>query len=238
MIDVEIEAHADRVGGDQIIDVAGLIERDLGVARARRQRAQYDRGAAALTPNEFGDGVDFVGRERDDRGATRQPRQLLLASVSEPREPRPADDIRPGQQPFDHLPHGPGAEHQSFLATAPMQHAVGEHVSAFEVGAELHFIDRQEGHVEIARHRLDRGYPEPRIGRLDLLFAGDERDRFRADRVGHFVVDLAREKTQRQPDNAGGMGQHPLDGEMGFAGVGRPEDRRDPDAASAGIAVD
>src|SRR5947207_3174186 len=40
VIDIEIEPHADRISGDQIFDVARLIERDLGVARARRERAQ------------------------------------------------------------------------------------------------------------------------------------------------------------------------------------------------------
>ena len=66
VIDIEIEPHADRVGRDQIIDIARLIERDLRVARARRQRAEHDGGAAALAADQFGDGVDFVGRERDD----------------------------------------------------------------------------------------------------------------------------------------------------------------------------
>ena len=35
VIDVEIEPHADGVGGDEVIDIAGLVKRDLGVARAR-----------------------------------------------------------------------------------------------------------------------------------------------------------------------------------------------------------
>jgi hypothetical protein len=37
VIDVEVEAHADRIGRDQEIDVARLIEGDLRVAGARRQ---------------------------------------------------------------------------------------------------------------------------------------------------------------------------------------------------------
>ena len=90
VVDVEVEAHADRVGGDEIIDVAGLVERDLGVARARRQRAEHHRGAAALAADQLGDRVDLVGRECDDRGAARQPRQLLLAGEGQRREPRPA----------------------------------------------------------------------------------------------------------------------------------------------------
>ena len=79
VIDIEIEAHADGVGRHQVVDVAGLIERDLRIARARRQRAEHHRGAAALAADQFGDGVDFVGREGDDGRAARQPRELLVA---------------------------------------------------------------------------------------------------------------------------------------------------------------
>jgi hypothetical protein len=34
------------------------------------------------------------------------------------------------------------------------------------------------------------------------------------------------------------MGQHPLDGEMGFAGIGRAQDRGNTGAASARLAID
>ena len=68
VIDVEVEAHADRVGGDDVVDIAGLVQLDLRVAGARRQRAEHDRRAAALAPDPLGDGVDLLGRERDDRG--------------------------------------------------------------------------------------------------------------------------------------------------------------------------
>ena len=63
MIDVEIEAHADGVGRHEEVDVAGLVERDLGVARARAERAEHDGGAAALAADQLGDGVDVVGGE-------------------------------------------------------------------------------------------------------------------------------------------------------------------------------
>ena len=71
VIDVEVEAHADGIGRDEEVDVARLVERDLGVARARGQRAQHHRGAAALTADQLGDRVDLAGREGDDRGALR-----------------------------------------------------------------------------------------------------------------------------------------------------------------------
>jgi hypothetical protein len=51
VIDVKIESHADRVGGDEIVDVAGLVKFDLGIAGARRQRAQHNGCAATLPPD-------------------------------------------------------------------------------------------------------------------------------------------------------------------------------------------
>ena len=71
VIDVEVETHADGIGRDEEVDVARLIERDLRVARARRQRAQHDRRAAALTADQLGDRIDLLRRERDDRRCVR-----------------------------------------------------------------------------------------------------------------------------------------------------------------------
>ena len=69
MVDIHVEAHADGVGGHQEIDLAGLIERDLGIARARRERAHHHRRPAALATDQFGDRVDRLGRKRDHGAA-------------------------------------------------------------------------------------------------------------------------------------------------------------------------
>ena len=62
----------------------------------------------------------------------------------------------------------------------------------------------------------------------DPLFAGDQRyNRGTAGRHD-LVIDLTRQQTQRQPDHTCAIGQHPFDGVVGFAGVGRPKDRRYP----------
>ncbi len=84
VVDVEIEPHADGIGGDDEVDVAGLIERDLGVAGSGRQGAEHDGGAAALAPYELGDRIDVVGREGDDGRARGKTRDLLFARVGEP----------------------------------------------------------------------------------------------------------------------------------------------------------
>ena len=61
MIDVEIEPHADGVGGDEVIHIAVLEHLHLRVARAGRERAQHHGCAAVLPADQFGDRVDFVG---------------------------------------------------------------------------------------------------------------------------------------------------------------------------------
>ena len=149
---------------------------------------------------------------------------------------RPLHDIGAAQQLLDHRAHGGGAEHQRLLAAAAVEHAVGEDVAAVEVGAELHLVDGDEGEIEIARHGLDGRHPVARVRRLDLLLAGDQRDVLGADPVDDLVVDLARQQPQRQPDHAGRVPEHPLDGEMGLAGVGRAEHGGHAGATQAAVA--
>ena len=53
--------------------------------------------------------------------------------------------------------------------------------------------------------------------------------------IDDLVVDLARQKTQRQADHARGMREHPFDRKMGLAGVGRTEHRGDAGAGSPSV---
>ncbi len=116
MADVHVEAHADRVGGDQIVDLAGLIEGDLGVAGARAERAEHDRGAAPLPADQLGERVDLLGGERDDGAPPRQPGHLGGRRVSEGREARPADHLGLGDQLLQQRPDGVGAEKHGLVA--------------------------------------------------------------------------------------------------------------------------
>ena len=231
MVEIEIEAHADGVGRHQEIDVAVLVEGDLGIARARGERAEHHGGAAALPPHQLGDGVDVLGGEGDDGRASRQPRDLLVAGVSERGEARSRDDIGAGKQFADGVAHGGGAEQQRLAEAAGVKQAIGEDVAALAVGGELNLVDGDEVGLEVERHRLDGAHIMARRGRLDLLFAGDQRNFGGADARDDLVVDLAGEQTERQTDDADVVGEQPLDGEMGLAGVGRPKHRGDASAA-------
>src|SRR6266849_3759069 len=91
--DVEIESHADRIGGDEIVDVAGLVEFDLGIAGARRKCTKHNGSAATLPPDQLRDRVNLVGRKRHDRGTAWLARDLLLARVNKLRQTRAAEDV-------------------------------------------------------------------------------------------------------------------------------------------------
>ena len=155
VIEIEIEAHADRVGRDQKVDIAVLVDLDLLVAGARAERAEDDCGAAALAPDQFADRVDFVGREGDDRRALRQPRQLLLSGVGEHRHARACNDMHARQELLDDAAHSCGAEEERLLAAAQVQDSVGKHMTALQISRDLHLVDGDEGGVCLARHRLD-----------------------------------------------------------------------------------
>ena len=227
VVEVEIEAHADGVGRHQEVDVAILIEGDLGVARARAQGAEHDGRTAALAAHELGDGVNVVDGEADDGRAPGQPRDLLVAGIRKLGEARPRDDIRRGQEVADGVAHGRGAEHQRLAQAAGVKQPLGEDVAALAVAGQLNLVDGHEIGLELERHRLHGADIIAGRGRLDLLLARDQGDGSGALALHDLVIDLARQEPERQADDADLMGQHPLDGEVGLAGIGRPENGGD-----------
>ena len=224
VIQVQVEAHADGVGGDQIVDLAGLEHGDLGVARARAERAQHHGGAAALAAQELGHGVDLGRGEGDHGRARRQARQLARAAVGERREARPGDDLGLGHQPAQDRTDRLGAQEHGLFQAARVQQAVGEDVAPVRIGAELDLVDAQEGDRPVERHGFDGAQEVARARRQNLLLAGDQRHLARALDRDHPVVVLAREQAQGKPDHAAAVAEHALDGEIGLARVGRAED--------------
>ena len=175
--DVHVEAHADRIGRDQIVDLARLVERDLGVAGARAERAEHDRSPAPLPADQLGERIDVLGGERHHRAPARQPGNLGGRRVGQGGEPRPRDHLGLGHQLLQERPDRVGAEEHGLVPAARAQQPVGEHVAALGIGAELDLVDREEAGLEVLGHRLD-GRDEIAGGRrLDPLFAGDQRGR-------------------------------------------------------------
>jgi len=225
VVHVHVQAHADRVGRDQEVDLLVLEQRHLGVAGAGAEAA-HDDGAAATAPaDRLGDGVDLGGAEGDDGAARRQAGQAGFAGVAELRQAGAGLDLGVRHQAAEQGPDGVSAEHHGFRQAARVQQAVGEDVAAVGIGAKLDFVDGDELHRSIQRHGLDRAGEVAGVGRDDLFLAGDQRHLGGA-LAGHqaFVV-LARQQAERKADDAAGMRQHAVDGQVGLAGVGGAEHR-------------
>ena len=114
------------------------------------------------------------------------------------------------------------------MQAARPQQPVGKDMAAFGIGAKLDLVYRDEIGTDFQRHRLDRADPIGGAVGHDPLFPRHQRHHRGAALRHDAVVNLTRKKAQRQADNPGAMRQHPVDREMGFAGIGRPKDRRDP----------
>ena len=221
--DIEVEAHADGVGGDDVVDLARLIEFDLRVAGAGAERAHDDGAAAALALQQFGDGVDLFRREGDDGRALGQLGDLDRAGIAELRETLAAFAINVEIKPFERRTHGVGAEQHGFVTAARVEDAIGEDVAAIGILRELDLIDRHEVGAFGDRHGFDgAGEIAGGLG-ADAFLAGDERAGLGAFLLHHAVVDLAREQAQRQTDHSGAVSKHALHGKVRLAGVGRTQ---------------
>ena len=109
------------------------------------------------------------------------------------------------------------------MTPAQVQQAVGEDVAPVQVGGQLNLVDGQEGDVGVRRHGLDGADAKPCAGGQDLFLARDKRDILNTHLCHYAAIDLAGQQTQRQPDHAGGLSDHPLDGHVGLARVGGPQ---------------
>ncbi len=63
VVHVHAEAHADRIGSDEVVDPPRLEHLDLGVRRARAEGAHHNRRAAALAADQLGDGVTLLAEK-------------------------------------------------------------------------------------------------------------------------------------------------------------------------------
>ncbi len=101
-------------------------------------------------------------------------------------------------------------------------------MAALGIGTKLDFINRNEIGTDFLWHRLDRADPILRAIRDNPFFPGDKRHTRGATLRHDPVIDLARQKPQRQANHPGPVAQHAFNRVMRFAGIGRPEDRRYP----------
>ena len=107
-----------------------------------------------------------------------------------------------------------------------MEEAIREDVTAVRVGGELDFVDREEIHLDVARHGFNRADIVAGAVGLDLLLARYERNVARPDPGDDLVVDFSCEQPQRQSDQPALVSEHSLDREVRLACIRRPQHRR------------
>ncbi len=223
MLDVHVQAHADGVGRHQKIDLALLEQFDLGVAGLGAERTHDHGRTAALTTDQFSNGIDLFGREGDDGRALRQAGQFLRAGIGEGGQALAQHDFGAGEEAVEQRCEGLCAEKNGLETTTRVQQTVSEDVAALGIAAKLDFIDGQEVDLALQRHGLDRADEIGRQARNDLFLAGNQGHGIDAlDRHDAFV-DFAGQQAQGQAHHAGGVAAHALDGIVGLAGIGRAE---------------
>jgi hypothetical protein len=166
----------------RIIDVAGLEHLDLGVARARAERAQHHGGAAALAADQFGDGIDLVAEKATIGRAPRQAGDLRSPANEQHRHARPRDDVGAGQQLRRRsAAHGRGAEQQRLLAPARCRMRSVKTWPRSRSAGELDLVDREKAATSVSAASPRRCRPSSAASADDLLLAGDQRDLVGAD---------------------------------------------------------
>ena len=100
VVDVKIEAHADGVCCDQIIDITILKKFNLRVAGARAETAKNHRSTATLTAYKLSDGVNILAGKSDNGGPSGQAGNLFRANIVEFRHAWTGDNIEAGDELF------------------------------------------------------------------------------------------------------------------------------------------
>ncbi len=219
MIEVEVEAHTDRVRRHEVIDLARLEHRDLRVPSARRERTEDDGCTAPNVTENLGNRVDARHGERHDRASFRDARERRRTCISERGEPRTRTDFDTGHELEKRLANRVGPEKPRLEPPSRMEEPVGEDVPTFAMSRELDLVDRDEVDLTIERHRFGGRNPILRPRRDALFLARHERHLALTDAHRHFVEYFAREQAQGQADHPALEVEHSLDGAERFPRV-------------------
>ena len=195
MGDIEVKPHADRIGCNDVIDLARLEQLHLLIAGLRAHRAHHDCGAAFEAAHHFSHRVNLVCAEGDNRAARREPRQFARTDMSEGGKAGAFANLGLGDQFADRLGQGRSAQQQGLLAASRVEQPVSENMAAFPVSGELRLVQRHKcSAAPIARHGLCGATQIACAFRLDPFLAGDQRHfAGRFDRADPLVY-LAREQ--------------------------------------------
>ena len=193
VVHIEVQPHTNRICCNQIINIPILIKLDLRVSRPRAQRPHNHRCTAFLTADQFGDCINAVDREPNNRAAWGHARYFFGPRIGQLAHPFAAHDLNVWHQFGNRPTHGISPQEQCFLGTPCAQKAICEHMTALRIGAELDFIHHRAFDAHVIWHRLDRTNPICSTWRNNAFFACHQgHNRGPADR-NKFVVNFTRQ---------------------------------------------
>ncbi len=208
MVNVHIQPHANRIGGDQIIDLSGLIHLHLGIAGAGAQCAQDNRRAAALLADRLCQFIDLIDRKGDNRTAPFQAVEFLCPGIAEGRQAGAAFDHRIGDQMPDQARHAVRPQEHGFKPSPGMQQTVCENMTPLWICTELNFIDGHEINGPIHRHGFDGTDEIARIGGQDFLLPRDQGNGGHPNTGDNAVIVFPGQQAQGKADHARHLPQH------------------------------
>ncbi len=77
MVDIKVQPHANRIRGNQVINITVLVHLNLRVAGPRAKRTHHNGHATLLTAHQLGDGVKVINGKPNNRRTPRHPADLF-----------------------------------------------------------------------------------------------------------------------------------------------------------------
>ena len=146
-----------------------------------------------------------------------------MPAIAKLRKARAGHDLGIGQQRLNHRAQAGRTQYHGFFTATRMQNTLGENMPAFWVCTKLRLIHGDKGIIAINRHAFHSGQHPACALWHNALFTGNKRNLFWPFNGANPVINLPRQQAQRKADKAGTVRTKPLNSQMRFAGIGRPQ---------------
>ena len=155
MIDIHVEAHADSIRSNQIIDFARLVHANLRVSCARAEGAQNNGCTTSLSPYKFGNCIYVRCAERHDCRASWKLVCLARSDMGQNWEPRARYNFGIWDQLGEQISYTFCTHEHRFGWAAWMQEPVSEDMASIRISTHLNFINANKCDIKINGHRFN-----------------------------------------------------------------------------------
>ncbi len=141
MLQIKIKPHANGICRDQEIDIAILIEFNLGIPCPRAKPPHDNSGTATLTADGFSQLINISHAKGDNCTAPRQSGELFWPGIGQARHAMPCFKFCLGKQQAQQWRRRIRAHEHCLELAAGIQDPVREHMATLAVPGKLHLIN-------------------------------------------------------------------------------------------------